>query len=159
MSMRGPWVIAVGQQQYKLSDFGYVPMPSFVQGNPPTFAAESGWGEIVAAQTKYQDAAWKYLGYVMSKPNEEQFNLATYTVPADKSIAQDPAFAAKVPLMKTSLDMLQYGKPIGLVWDRDFLSNALYEGYQAMVANKETVAEGLKKIQDSVNTMIDQHSN
>jgi len=159
MSMRGPWVIAVGQQQYKLTDFGYAPLPSFVPGNPPSFAAESGWGEVVATQTKYKEAAWKFLDYMMSKPIEEQFNLATYTVPADKAIAQDPAFAEKVPLMKTSLNMLQYGRPLGLVWDRDFLSNAIYEGYQTMVAKKETVEEGLKKIQDSVNTMIDQHTN
>ncbi len=158
MSMRGPWVIATGQQQYNLTDFGYAPVPSFDPSNSPVYAAESGWGEVVAAQTANKTAAWKYVAYMMSQPIEEQFNLATYTVPADKRIADNAEFRAKVPLMKTSLDILKYGKPIGQVWDRDFLSDAIYNEFQAMVANQESVDQGLKKIQDNVNTMIDQKS-
>ena len=159
MSMRGPWVIATGQQQYKKNDFAYIPIPSFDPANPPYFAAESGWGEVVSARSKHQQAAWKFIQFLMTKPEEEKFNLATFTVPADKSITQDPAFQKQVPLMKASLDALQYGKPIGLVWDRDFLSNAIYENFQSIVANKETVQQGLQNIQDSVNNMIDQHAN
>ena len=61
--MPEPWTIAVGKENYKTEDFDYISMPSFTD-NPPFFAAESGWGEIVAKQSKHQQEAWDFVKFM-----------------------------------------------------------------------------------------------
>ncbi|MBS4204629.1 ABC transporter substrate-binding protein [Lederbergia citrea] len=154
MVIRGPWTIGVGRDNYKTDDFDYIPMPSFTD-NPPYFAAESGWGEIVAGQSKHQQEAWDFVKYMAESDQAKFFNLTTLSVPANKSVAEDPSFLEEAPLMKASLDVLQYGQFIGEGIDTDYLKKQLNDNFQLIATEKLSVEEGLKKTEEAVNKMID----
>lgn len=155
MTMRGPWTIATGLNTYKVKDFDYIPMPSFTD-KPPYFAAESGWGEVVSANSKHTEEAWKFAEFITSKESSLYFNVRTFTVPARKDVAKDPEFVKQIPLMKTSLDVLEYGQWIGPLQDTDQFKNILCTHFQNVVEGKEQVSQALQNIQNEVNKMIDQ---
>ncbi|MFD0717193.1 ABC transporter substrate-binding protein [Paenibacillus sp. GCM10027626] len=156
MTYRGPWTIASGLDSYKVNDFDYVPVPSFTS-EPPVFAAESGWGLVVSQKSKHAKEAWDFINYLTSKEQLRQWNLDTFTVPAKKEVAEDPEFVKENPYMKTSIDILQHGRWIGPVWDRDYLFKQINDNFQLMVAGKTTVEDGLRKIEEAVNASQDQH--
>nr|WP_235845710.1 ABC transporter substrate-binding protein [Neobacillus novalis] len=152
MVIRGPWSIAEGKENYQFEKLDYIPMPSFTE-NPPYFAAESGWGEIVAKSSKHQEEAWKFIKYMTEKENAKYFNITTFTVPANKEAAQDPEFLKALPKMKASIDVLPYGMFIGII-DTDFLKKTINDNFQLIAADKVSVEDGLKKIETTINQML-----
>ena len=153
MVIRGPWTIAVGKENYEVEELDYISMPSFTE-NPPSFAAETGWGEIVAKSSKNQEEAWKFVQYMAEKEQAKYFNVTTFTVPANKEVAEDPSFVEELPKMKASLDVLPHGKFIGHL-DTDFFKKQVNDVFQLIVAEKMSVEDGLNKIETEVNKMID----
>jgi multiple sugar transport system substrate-binding protein len=156
MTTSGPWTIAEGNTTFSATGFDYIPVPSFTS-KPPVFAAESGWGEVISKTSKHKAEAADFLKFTIEPEQAKVFNLTTFTVPANKKVAEDSDFLSQVPLMKTSLDMLQYGQWIGPVIDRDFWWKTVNDHYQAICAGQTTVEEGLKEITDIINQMIDSH--
>jgi multiple sugar transport system substrate-binding protein len=152
MVLRGPWSIAAGKENYKIEKVEYIPMPSFTE-NPPYFAAESGWGEIVAKSSEHQEEAWKFIRYMTEKENAKYFNITTFTVPANKEAAEDPEFLKALPEMKASIDVLPNGQFIGNV-DTDFLKKTINDNFQLIAADKVSVEDGLKKIETTINQML-----
>ncbi|MGG4146523.1 ABC transporter substrate-binding protein [Paenibacillus algorifonticola] len=156
MTYRGPWTIAAGLTNYKVNDFEYVPVPSFTS-EPPVFAAESGWGVVIAGQSKQQQAAADFIAFLSSKDNLREWNLSTFTVPAKKEIAEDPAFLGANPYMATPLAILELGEWIGPIADRDFFFKQINDHFQLMVTKQESVEEGLKQMEKAINDSQDQH--
>ncbi|MDB5056355.1 MAG: transporter substrate-binding protein [Bacilli bacterium] len=156
MTYRGPWTIANGQGTYKVNDFEYAPVPSFTS-NPPSFAAESGWGLVVAKNSKYTKEAWDFVQYFSNAENSRAWNIGTSTIPPKKQVVADPKFIEAMPMVKPSLDVLQYGQWIGLLWDRDYFFKQVNDNFQLIASEKLTVEQGLKKIEDAVNQSQDQH--
>ena len=156
MVIRGPWTIAIGKENYKTEDFDYISVPSFTD-NPPYFAAESGWGEIVAKQSKHQQEAWDFVKFMAEDEQAKYFNVATVSVPANKNVAEDPSFLEEVPMMKASLDVLQYGQFIGHGIDTDYFKKQVNDNFQLIASDKLSVEEGLAKIEEAVNKMIDKN--
>ncbi|WP_059041045.1 ABC transporter substrate-binding protein [Paenibacillus rubinfantis] len=156
MTYRGPWTIAAGLNNYKVNDFEYVPVPSFTD-NPPSFAAESGWGLTVAKQSKQQEAALDFIRFFSEKENLESWNTETFTVPAKKEIAEDPEYLKNNPYMKTPLEVLSLGQWIGPVADRDYFFKQVNDHFQLMVTGRLSVKEGLAKIEQAINDNQDQH--
>lgn len=156
MTYRGPWTISAGLNNYKVSDFEYVPVPSFTD-NPPSFAAESGWGLTVAKRSKQQEAALKFVQFVSQKENLATWNTDTFTVPAKKEIAEDPEFLNNNPYMKTPIEALPLGQWIGPVADRDYFFKQVNDHFQLMVTGQMSVKEGLAKIEQAINDNQDQH--
>lgn len=156
MTYRGPWTIAAGLNNYKVKDFEYVPVPSFTS-NSPSFAAESGWGVVVAQKSKQQQTALDFVQFISSKDNLRTWNLSTFTVPAKKEVAEDPEFLKANPYMKTPLDILQLGKWIGPIADRDYFFKQINDHFQLITSGKESVEDGLKKIEEAINDNQDQH--
>ncbi|WP_274655201.1 ABC transporter substrate-binding protein [Paenibacillus humicola] len=156
MTTAGPWTIAEGKTTFGTDGFDYIPVPSFTSG-PPVFAAESGWGEVVSAASKNKEAAKDFVTFAAQPDQAKAWNLRTFTVPANKKVAADADFLQQVPLMKTSLDVLQYGQWVGPVIDRDYWWKVVSDHFQAICEGKVTVEEGLKQIQDNINQMIDSH--
>ena len=154
MVLRGPWTIGLGRENYDADDFDYISMPSFTD-NPPYFAAESGWGAIVAKQSKHEEEAWKFVKYMVENDQAKYFNLTTNSVPANKSVAEDPSFLEEAPMIKASLDVLQYGQFIGEGIDIDFFKKQVNDNFQLIASEKITVEEGLKNTEDAVNKAID----
>ncbi|MCJ8013874.1 extracellular solute-binding protein [Paenibacillus sp. KQZ6P-2] len=156
MTYRGPWTIAAGLNTYKVKDFEYVPVPSFTT-NPPSFAAESGWGLVAAEKSKQQKAAVDFITYISSNENLLAWNVSTFTVPAKKPVAENPEFLKANPYMKTSLDILQLGQWIGPIADRDFFFKTINDHFQLMACGQETVEAGLQNIEKTINESQDQH--
>ncbi|TCL58827.1 carbohydrate ABC transporter substrate-binding protein (CUT1 family) [Hydrogenispora ethanolica] len=156
MCFRGPWVIANGVNTYKLKNFRYAPMPSFT-GKSLAFAAESGWGEVVSARSKNKKAAWTFIKFITSQKNNLLFNSKTYTIPADKSVAASAEFMKANPLIKPSLDVLPYGRPIGPLQSVDrFKQEIVYAQFQKVVDKKIDIKTALKAIETQTNSMIDE---
>lgn len=155
MCLRGPWVIPEGVDNFGLNNFKYGPMPSY-NGDSLAFAAESGWGEVVSARSKNKEAAWLFVRYMTDKKNSEQFSLLTSTIPADKTIAESPEFVSHQPMLKTSLDVLKYGRPIGPLQSIDTFKTIVGNHFVSMCTGGESVKEGLKLIENEMNKMIDE---
>ena len=156
MCFRGPWVIANGVNTYNLKSFQYGSMPSFT-GKSLAFAAESGWGEVVSARSKNKAAAWLFIKFITSHENNFLFNSKTYTIPADKSVAQSAELLKNNPLIKVSLDVLPYGRPIGPLQSVDrFKQEIVYAEFQKVVDKKEDIKTALKAIETQTNKMIDE---
>lgn len=156
MTYRGPWTVAAGLNTYKVKDFEYVPVPSFTT-NPPSFSAESGWGIVASEKSKQQKAAVDFITYMSSNDNLLAWNQSTFTVPAKKAVAENPEFLKSNPYMKTSLDILQLGKWIGPIADRDFFFKTINDHFQLMATGQEAVEKGLQNIEKTINESQDQH--
>lgn len=160
MLYRGPWTIASAEKDYKAKpgkDFSYVAVPSFTN-KPPYFAAQSGWGIVVNKNSKYTKAALKFAKFASQPKNEMKWDETSYNVPPQKSVAQNPNFVKKVPLMKHSLSILKYGKWYGPIWNRNFFFKQVNQEFVAICAGKDSVKSGLKKLQDKINQNLDANS-
>lgn len=156
MTYRGPWTIAAGLDNYKVNDFEYVAMPSFTS-EKPVFAAESGWGTVVAQKSKAKAEALDFIQFMAQKENLKAWNLSTFTVPAKKEVAEDPEFLKENPYMKTSLAVLQNGQWIGPIADRDYFFKQVNDHFQLIVTGQESVENGLKAMERAINDSQDNH--
>lgn len=161
LGFRGPWVIGVASETYKDmkygEDYDYIPAPSFVEGKPPLFAAESGWGEVVSARSKHRDAAFKFLQFMSKPDNARDWNTITFSVPALKALKDDPAILQKAPALKTSFEALQYGQWVGAVQNRDRFWQIIHDHYTAVALGKEKAEDSPAKITSEINAMIDEY--
>lgn len=83
MGLVGPWAIPEYSSDYEdvAAATIYAPLPSV--GAEPTFAAASGWGLAVSANSKVQDAAWDFVKFVtLDADNAIAWNLASGSLPA-----------------------------------------------------------------------------
>jgi len=157
MAYRGPWTIANGLHQYNLKDFEYAPVPPFA-GDKPYFAAESGWGETVSARSKNKEAAWKLVGYLTGDAALD-WNVRSFTVPARKGVAANPKFVeATGPMMKTSLGVLDFGRWIGPLRDRDQFFDIINRHFMAAADKLETREASLKAAETEINAMLAEKS-
>lgn len=156
MTYRGPWTIAAGLDNYQVKDFDYVPVPSFTS-EKPFFAAESGWGTVVAQKSKAKAEALDFIQFMAQKDRLKAWNLDTFTVPAKKEVAADPEFVKENPYMKTPLSVLQYGQWIGPIADRDYFFKQVNDHFQLIAAGKESVEDGLKTMERAINDSQDNH--
>jgi multiple sugar transport system substrate-binding protein len=161
MAYRGPWVIGVAKDSYPdmkyPADYEYVPVPSFGAGQPPLFAAESGWGEVVSNRSKHKDSAFKFVQFMGQQDNARDWNIQTFTVPAVKALKDDPAILKIAPALKTSFDALQYGQWVGPVQNRDRFWQIIHDHYTAVALGKESAADSPAKITSEINAMIDEY--
>jgi multiple sugar transport system substrate-binding protein len=156
MLYRGPWVIPTGKNDFGLESFAYGSMPSFAGGSL-AFAAESGWGEVVSARSKRQDAAWVFVEFITSPGSQRTWNETTYTIPSEKSVAESPDFLETNPLIKPSLDVLKYGKPIGPLMSIDtFKGTIVKDNFTRLCGGSQDVKATLKAIEQQTNAMIDE---
>ena len=121
----GPWAVPEYSGDYPevVETTIYQPLPSI--GEEPVFAAASGWGLTVSANSKVQDAAWDFVQYVaLNADNAVQFNLISGTLPAiqaNTAGANADKLLTEYPYLDAFLDILQYGIYEGHFPDRDFV--------------------------------------
>ncbi|MBW7455313.1 ABC transporter substrate-binding protein [Paenibacillus sepulcri] len=152
MDFDGPWVIPSGIATYgNTVKFDYVPMPSFTD-QPPYFAAESGWGEVISAKSKNIEAASKFVQFLTTNENNNYWNTQTGTLPPSKDQLTDQ-FIQNNPLVKPSLNAMQFGQWIGPVENTDYLKKVLVDALVAVVKG-DSVETTLKKAETDVNKNI-----
>jgi multiple sugar transport system substrate-binding protein len=121
----GPWAIPEYSGDYEevAAATIYQPLPSV--GSDPVFAAASGWGLTVSANSKVQEAAWDFVRFVtLEADNAVEWNLASGTLPAleaNISGANAESLVAEFPYFEPFLGILEYGQNEGQFPDRDFV--------------------------------------
>jgi multiple sugar transport system substrate-binding protein len=112
---------------------------------------------VVSARTKNPDAAWAFVRFVSSPESHEQWNKITNTIPSEKSVAESKSFVESNPMIKISLDVLPFGRPIGPLQSVDmFKSQIVVNNFTALCTGAQDVATTLRKIEEETNAMIDE---
>lgn len=148
----GPWVVPGGKAEHPDFEFDYVALPNYA-GDHHYFAADAGWGKVVSPNSKHKELAFEFVKFAAANAdNARVWNLATSTVPALKAVATDPALLDEAPWLKPSLDVLEYGRYVGPLPDRDlFWYNIVYNHVLAVLQGSEEVEAALQAIEDEAN--------
>ena len=153
----GPWIVPEGRRQFEEIAFDYVPMPNYA-GDKHLFAADAGWGKVVSPNSKNQEMAWEYVKFATSvQENAVDWNVASGTIPALKSAAADPTVVEQAPWFDASLQVLDYGRYVGPLPDRDkFWYEIVYPHVLAVLQESETVDQALEAIEAETNATFTQ---
>jgi multiple sugar transport system substrate-binding protein len=142
----GFWTIPVGEETYGVTygkDFDYIQIPFF--GPQKKWVAETGWGYVVNANTKDQEAAWKFVEFCVRPENLLKIVTVRGLVPPRKSVARDPAYLTAIPYAKPIIDIIDGVNYMGRINTsalKRILNNALVD----MVQNGTPAAAAVKKI-------------
>jgi multiple sugar transport system substrate-binding protein len=152
----GPWAAAEGLLEYPDFEFDYVAIPNYA-GDKHYFAADSGWGKVVSVNSEHKDIAWEFVTFVAANAdNAKMYNVASGTIPALKSVAEDPTLLDELPWIAADLPILQYGRYIGPLPDRDlFWYDIVYPHVLGVLQDTETIDEALVAIDAESNAMFE----
>ena len=151
----GPWAIPEYSGDYPevAEATVYVDLPSV--GDTPVFAAASGWGLTVSANSKVQEVAWDFVKFVtLDASNAVEWNLASGTLPAleeNLSGANADKLVAEFPYFEPFLGILEYGQYEGQFPDRDFVwYEVAYPDVLNFLQDNATAEETLQTMENSV---------
>lgn len=150
MVPRGIWVIPVGEEEYELTyekEFSYTPIPFY--GSEKRWAAETGWGLAVNANSDYADAAWKFISFFMRPENLRQVNIDRGQIPPRKSVAHDPTFVEAMPYAQPILDVLDGASWIGPI-NTDVLKEAICNMFADIVQNDTPIDDAIAKLNQDI---------
>ena len=155
MVPRGPWAIAVIEEEYGKTygvDFDYIKFPFY--GTIRAFPAETGWSMCVPKGNEAGEAAWRYVEFFFEHDNLMQHNISCAQVPPRKSVVMDPNYALQMPYMAPLLDVLEYGRFIG-PFNTDVLKFALRSTFLSLCSDDGRFAsarEALAALENQLNT-------
>jgi len=151
----GPWVIPEYSGDYPdvAAATIYAPLPSV--GDTPVFAAASGWGLTVSANSEVKNAAWDFVKFVtLNADNAVEWNLASGTLPAlneNVSGANAERLVAAFSYFAPFLDILEYGQYEGQFPDRDFVwYEVAYPDVLNFLQGNATAEDTLQTLEASV---------
>ena len=153
----GPWIVPVARENHP--DFpdpwNHTRCPYY--GDKMSFAADSGWGKVVSPNSKAIQKAWELSKFwAMDAANARFWNVGTGTVPALKSVAEDPTLINDMDWLGPSLQVLPYGKYVGMLQDRDYVwYNVVATRITEAMQGQRTVKETMTLMNDEANAMID----
>ena len=110
----GSWAISEGTESFGLTygeDFEYIPTPQY--GDQMAFASETGWGLIVPANGKNQEAAWEFVKFFSEPENLLDHNIACAQLPPRKSLLESEEYKEALPQAAFLLDILPNGQWMG----------------------------------------------
>ena len=154
MVPRGPWAIAVIEEEYGKTfgvDFDYIKFPFY--GTIPAFPSETGWSMCVPKDNSSGEAAWKYIEFFFEHDNLLRHNITCAQVPPRKSVVMDPDYVLQMPYMTPLLDILEYGRFIG-PFNTDVLKFALRGTYLSLCSDDGRFAsarEALAALENQLN--------
>ena len=155
MGLVGPWAIPEYSSDYEdvAAATIYALLPSV--GAEPVFAAASGWGLTVSANSEAQEAAWDFVQFVtLNAENAVEWNLASGTLPAlleNISGSNAVALVAEFPYFEPFLGILEYGQYEGQFPDRDFVwYEVAYPTVLNYLQGNATLEETLQTIESDV---------
>ena len=157
MAYHGPWVIAVGKEQFPDAPFQYVAVPPYA-GDRFLFAAESGWGEVVNAQAddEVKAAAWRFIDFFHQDDQLREWSIGTFTIPSLTALQNDPRILEVAPELKVSFDLLPLGQWVGPVQDRDRFWTYVHDAFTNVGLGRKQPDEALAEAEQQINAMIDE---
>ncbi|MCF0144797.1 MAG: extracellular solute-binding protein [Firmicutes bacterium] len=157
MVPRGPWCLAEGQNDFGLKygkDYSYTAMPFY--GSEEKFAAETGWSMAVGTglSEEKKAIAFDFLEYMFSDEVAMSHNLACGTIPAKKSVAQDPEYVKQFPYAEPLVGILEGSQFIG-EFNTDVFKEQVNETFSAYCKGKAgTTDEALAKLEKTLNNKL-----
>jgi multiple sugar transport system substrate-binding protein len=153
----GPWIVPEGRRNFPdfADPWDHVPSPFY--GSERKFAADAGWGKVVSPNSKVGDTAWDIAKFVTEdKDNARFWNVGTGTVPALKSVAEDPSLLNDINWLGPSLKVLPYGRFVGDLQDRDYIwYNVIQTHVTECLQGIRSVKETCQLMHDEANAQID----
>lgn len=156
MCVRGPWVISEGEEEFGMvvgDNLDYIAQPAFLEGVQQKWVAETGWSMCVAKSTTVEEAAWRFVEYLMEPEVLLQHNIACAQVPPRKSVATDPDFVAAIPYMEPLLGILEDAEFVG-PFNTDVFKDYLVQTFTSVVAEGTPIADALQALTDDLNTVM-----
>jgi len=152
----GSWYAGDAKLAYPDLKFDYVSLPPLMSSQYK-FASVGGWGYVVGKSTKHADMAWKLAAFLGADPaNVLFFNSKTATIPAMKSVAEDPKYLEAVPFAGAVLPILGDGQYQGDLTDSDQLSyEIIYPTILDAIQGNLTAEEAANNIHEAANAMVD----
>jgi multiple sugar transport system substrate-binding protein len=156
----GPWIVPVARENHPdfADPWNHVRAPYY--GQQMSFAADAGWGKVVSPNSQNLQAAWEFAKFcTIDQANARFWNVGTGTVPALKSVVADPSLLEDLDWLGPSLEVLPFGRYVGMLWDRDtiwynIIATHLVEAMQGQRSVKETMT----LMHDEANAIIDSKS-
>jgi multiple sugar transport system substrate-binding protein len=151
----GPWIVPVGTAEYDM-EFDYVLLPNYA-GDRHLFAADAGWGKVVSPNSEHPEVAWEFVKFATTDPdNAMMWNVATGTVPALKDVAADPQLVEEMDWVAPSLAVLDDGRYVGALPDRDqFWYDIVYPHILGVLQDTETIDEAIFAIDSETNATFE----
>lgn len=146
MVPRGIWSIPVGVNDYEVgygTDFDYIPMPFY--GLEKKWAAGTGWGLAVNSASANQEAAWKFIEFLMEPESLRETNINCGMIPPRKSVAHDPAIVAEMPYAAPIIDILDGAQFMGY-YNQDVLKEYICDALVDMVLNGTSAEDAVKEL-------------
>lgn len=156
-SFIGSWAAGQGLVNYPDFKFDYVNTPVLF-GTQRKYAADSGWGKVVSANSANQEAAWKLVQFMTAEQaNAVTFNGITGTIPALKALVENPQeLLAKAPWVEPTFKLLPDGQYLGNVSDRDKLFyDIIYPAILQALQGSMTAEQAAQTIHAQANEMVD----
>jgi multiple sugar transport system substrate-binding protein len=157
MGLVGPWVVPEYAQDFPeiVETTQYVKLPTLENSS---FAADSGWGLTVSANSPEQELAWDFTSYVAANSdNALEWNLATGTLPALASNTEGDAreqILAEAAYIEPFLDILGDAEFLGSLPDRDRLFyRVIVPNTLDVMSGGATVDEALASIEAQANEL------
>jgi len=152
----GSWYAGDAKLAYPDLKFDYVSLPPLMSSQYK-FASVGGWGYVVAKTAKNPEVAWKLAAFLGADPaNVMFFNSKSATIPAMKSVAEDPKYAEAVPFAAAVLPILGDGQYQGDLTDSDQLSyEIIYPTILDAIQGNLSAEEAANSINEAANQMVD----
>jgi multiple sugar transport system substrate-binding protein len=153
----GSWYAGDAKLAYPDLQFDYVSLPPLMS-DTHKFASVGGWGYVVGKSTKNPDLAWQLADFLgANEANVLQFNSTSSTIPAMKSVAENPEYAEAVPFASAVLPILDAGQYQGNLTDPDQLAyEIVYPTILDAVQGNLTAEEAANSIHEAANQMVDE---
>jgi multiple sugar transport system substrate-binding protein len=153
----GSWYVGDAKIAYPDLEFDYVSLPPMM-GSEHKFVSVGGWGYVVGKSTQHPEMAWKLAEFLGADPeNALQFNSISTTIPAMKSVAEDPKYLEAVPFANAVLPILDAGAYQGNLTDPDQLAyEIVYPTILDAIQGNITAEEAANNIHEAANTMVDE---
>lgn len=154
IAILGSWYAGEVKKSHPELAFDYVGLPPMM-GPEHKFTSTGGWGIAVSKSTANSEMAMK-LAYYMAQTKALEFNSITNTIPALKSVANDPQLLEASPFLAAVLPILGGGVHQGDVIDASQLEfEIIYPNILDALQGLQTAEEAAKKIDDMANAMVD----
>jgi multiple sugar transport system substrate-binding protein len=155
MAPRGFWTVPEGSEMYGVEygkDFDFIGLP--FPGPQQRWVAETGWSQVVNANTRYADMAWKFVEFCHQKENLVQMAIDRGMIPPTKTAAASPEYLAAIPFAKPIVDVLDKAVHIGYV-NTDIFKVELVNVFTDMVQNNVSVDVAVQRFTDALNASVE----
>jgi multiple sugar transport system substrate-binding protein len=153
----GPWVVPEYSADFPdvaaVTEYKLLPI---LDGGTQALVADSGWGLTVSKGSEVQDAAWAFVQYVATVPeNAAAWNSGSGTLPAlvaNGSGATKDSLVAEFPHFEQWFQLLESGQYVGDMPDRDLVwYDITYPHILNVLQGNESIDDALAAMEKEAN--------